>query len=127
MPAHVPARILALTETAPPLETVEIWFGIIITRQAIRRGTFVSVNHLVARIRDYVKHWNANAEPFVWTRDRRGDPCQGPPGTDQRQETRPEQLEVTQTGSRDTSGTQCAPFRESPYLSILRAPDQSGA
>ena len=34
--------------------------------QALRRGTFVSVNHLIARIRDYVKHWNANAEPFVW-------------------------------------------------------------
>ena len=44
----------------------EIWFGII-TRQAIRRGTFVSVNHLIGRIRDYVEHWNANAEPFIWT------------------------------------------------------------
>jgi transposase len=48
------------------MNQIEIWFGII-TRQAIRRGTFVSVNHLIARIRDYVKHWNANAEPFVRT------------------------------------------------------------
>ena len=48
------------------MNQIEIWFGII-TRQAIRRGTFVSVNHLIARIRDYVKHWNATAEPFVWT------------------------------------------------------------
>ena len=31
------------------MNQIEIWFGII-TRQAIRRGTFVSVNHLIARI-----------------------------------------------------------------------------
>jgi transposase len=48
------------------MNQIEIWFGII-TRQAIRRGTFVSVNHLIQRIRAYVKHWNADAEPFVWT------------------------------------------------------------
>ncbi len=48
------------------MNQIEIWFGII-TRQAIRRGTFVSVNHLIQRIRAYVEHWNANAEPFVWT------------------------------------------------------------
>jgi hypothetical protein len=48
------------------MNQIETWFGII-TRQAIRRGTFVSVNHLIARIRDYVRHWNATAEPFAWT------------------------------------------------------------
>jgi hypothetical protein len=48
------------------MNQIEIWFGII-TRQAIRRGTFVSVNHLIHRIRAYVEHWNATAEPFVWT------------------------------------------------------------
>jgi transposase len=48
------------------MNQIEIWFGII-TRQAIRRGTFLSVNHLIQRIRTYVAHWNANAEPFVWT------------------------------------------------------------
>jgi transposase len=48
------------------LNQIESWFGII-TRQAIRRGTFVSVNHLIDRIRTYVQHWNAEAEPFVWT------------------------------------------------------------
>jgi len=48
------------------MNQIETWFGII-TRQAIRRGTFVSVNHLVQRIRTYVAHWNANAEPFIWT------------------------------------------------------------
>lgn len=39
----------------------------IATRQAIRRGTFSSVNALVARIRDYVQHWNTDAKPFTWT------------------------------------------------------------
>jgi transposase len=39
----------------------------IITRQSIRRGTFTSVNALITRIRDYVAHWNTDAEPFTWT------------------------------------------------------------
>jgi transposase len=45
---------------------IEAWFGII-TKQAIRRGTFTSVNALIRRIRDYVEHWNTDAQPFVWT------------------------------------------------------------
>ena len=48
------------------LNMIEIWFGII-TRQAIRRGTFTSVKVLIKQIRDYISHWNADAEPFVWT------------------------------------------------------------
>jgi hypothetical protein len=42
------------------MNQIGIWFGII-TRQAIRRGTFVSVNHLIDRIRTYVQRWNADA------------------------------------------------------------------
>ncbi len=45
---------------------IETWFGII-TKQAIRRGTFTSVNALIHQIRTYVEHWNTDAEPFVWT------------------------------------------------------------
>jgi DDE superfamily endonuclease len=48
------------------LHQIETWFGII-TRQAIRRGTFSSVNALIARIRDYVARWNTGAAPFTWT------------------------------------------------------------
>jgi hypothetical protein len=48
------------------LNQIEIWFGLI-TRQSIRRGTFTSVNVLIAGIRDYVAHWNRDAEPFTWT------------------------------------------------------------
>ena len=45
---------------------IETWFGVI-TKQAIRRGTFTSVNALINRIRDYIEHWNTDAKPFVWT------------------------------------------------------------
>ena len=55
-----------MPDSATQGRLIEVWFGII-TRQAIRRGTFASVNHLIQRIRAYVEHWNANAEPFVWT------------------------------------------------------------
>ncbi len=48
------------------MNQIETWFGII-TKQAIRRGTFTSVNALINRIRAYVEHWNTGAEPFVWT------------------------------------------------------------
>ena len=47
------------------INQIETWFGII-TRQAIRRGTFSSVKVLIKRIRDYIAHWNRDAEPFVW-------------------------------------------------------------
>jgi transposase len=48
------------------INQIETWFGII-TRQAIRRGTFTSVNALITQIRDYIAHWNADAHPFTWT------------------------------------------------------------
>jgi len=47
------------------LNQIETWFGII-TRQAIRRGTFTSVRTLIAQITDYIKSWNANPRPFTW-------------------------------------------------------------
>ena len=48
------------------LNQIETWFGVI-TRQAIRRGTFSSVKVLIKRIQNYIAHWNSNPEPFVWT------------------------------------------------------------
>jgi transposase len=48
------------------LNQVETWFGII-TRQAIRRGTFQSVRRLIRHIEDYIAHWNEDAAPFTWT------------------------------------------------------------
>ena len=48
------------------MNQIEIWFGVI-TRQAIRRGTFSSVTVLIKQIRDYITHWNTHARPFHWT------------------------------------------------------------
>jgi transposase len=49
------------------LNMVEIFFGII-TRQAIRRGTFSSVGDLVAAIRRFIDGWNDRCQPFTWTK-----------------------------------------------------------
>jgi transposase len=48
------------------LNQVEIWFNII-TRQAIRRGTFTSLRVLIKTIKSYIENWNRDAKPFVWT------------------------------------------------------------
>jgi transposase len=49
------------------LNMVEIFFGII-TRQAIRRGTFTSVKDLTGAIGIFIDAWNERCEPFVWTK-----------------------------------------------------------
>jgi transposase len=49
------------------LNMVEIFFGII-TRQAIRRGTFTSVSDLITAIENFIDGWNDRCEPFVWTK-----------------------------------------------------------
>jgi hypothetical protein len=50
------------------LNLVEIFFGII-TRQAIRRGSFDSFRELTDAIRRFIDAWNQRCEPFVWTKD----------------------------------------------------------
>ena len=49
------------------LNMVEIFFGII-SRQAIRRGTFASVHELVTAISRFIEAWNDRCQPFVWTK-----------------------------------------------------------
>jgi transposase len=49
------------------LNMIEIFFGII-TRQAIRRGTFTSVKDLIAAIETYIDGWNERCQPFIWTK-----------------------------------------------------------
>ena len=49
------------------MNMVEIWFGIL-TNQAIRRGNFDSVAHLVGAIKAFLSRWNERAKPFVWTK-----------------------------------------------------------
>jgi transposase len=49
------------------LNLVERWFGEI-TRKRIRRGTFRSVQELVAAIEEYIRLNNEDPKPFVWTK-----------------------------------------------------------
>lgn len=48
------------------LNQVERFFGLI-TDKAIRRGSFTSVKQLVAKIDQFVEHYNQNCKPFTWT------------------------------------------------------------
>lgn len=50
------------------LNMVEVFFSII-TRQAIRRGTFRSVKDLVGAISRFIDGWNDRCAPFVWTKN----------------------------------------------------------
>ena len=49
------------------MNQVETWFGIL-TRQAIRRGSFKSLKELVAMIDVFTGQWNAGSSPFVWVK-----------------------------------------------------------
>ena len=49
------------------LNMVEIFFGII-SRQAIRRGTFTSVKELIHAIETFINGWNDRCEPCIWTK-----------------------------------------------------------
>jgi transposase len=49
------------------LNMVEIFFSII-TRQAIRRGSYRSVKDLIAAISTFIDGWNERCQPFTWTK-----------------------------------------------------------
>jgi transposase len=66
--ARHPRVTLHFTPTSGSwLNLVEVFFGII-TRQAIRRGSFDSVAQLVEKIRAFIDGWNDRCHPFVWTK-----------------------------------------------------------
>src|ERR1700732_2015431 len=48
------------------MNLVERWFGPL-DNKAIRRGAFLSVADLQASIETFLKAWNKNPKPFVWT------------------------------------------------------------
>jgi transposase len=67
--ARHPRITLHFTPTSASwMNLVEAFFAII-TRQAIHRGSFASVDDLVAAIRRFIDAWNERCEPFVWTKD----------------------------------------------------------
>ena len=49
------------------MNQIETWFGIL-SRQAIRRGSFDSVKELVAMIDAFTRQWNEGSSPFVWVK-----------------------------------------------------------
>lgn len=49
------------------LNQIEAWFSIL-SRRAIRRGSFGSVAQLRAAIERFLTSWNAGATPFAWVR-----------------------------------------------------------
>jgi transposase len=50
------------------LNLIEVFFSII-TRQAIRRGSYTSVADLITAIRTFIDGWNDRAQPFTWTKN----------------------------------------------------------
>jgi transposase len=66
--ARNPRITLHFTPTSGSwLNMVEIFFSVI-TRQAIRRGSFNSVKELIAAIGRFIDAWNDRCKPFVWTK-----------------------------------------------------------
>jgi transposase len=66
--AQHPRITLHFTPTSGSwLNLVEVFFGII-TRQAIRRGSFDSVKQLVTAITNFIDAWNNRCHPFTWTK-----------------------------------------------------------
>ena len=49
------------------MNQIETWFGIL-TRQAIRRGSFRSVKELIAMIDAFTRQWNDGSGPFTWVK-----------------------------------------------------------
>ena len=49
------------------MNLVEVFFSII-TRQAIRRGSYTSVRDLTSAISCFIDGWNTRCEPFTWTK-----------------------------------------------------------
>jgi transposase len=66
--ARHPRITLHFTPTSGSwLNLVEVFFSII-TRQAIRRGSFTSVPDLIAAIETFIAGWNDRCHPFTWTK-----------------------------------------------------------
>ena len=49
------------------MNLVEVFFSII-TRQAIRRGSFISVKDLITAMRNFITTYNTDCKPFTWTK-----------------------------------------------------------
>jgi hypothetical protein len=67
-PARNPRITMHFTPTSGSwLNMAEIFFSVI-TRQAIRRGSYRSVKDLIAAIGTFIDAWNERCQPFTWTK-----------------------------------------------------------
>ncbi len=67
--ARHPRITLHFTPTSGSwLNLVEAFFSIL-TRQALRRGSFPTVADLIAAIERFIDAWNDRCAPFTWTKD----------------------------------------------------------
>jgi putative transposase len=64
--AHPRFHVHFTPTSASWLNLVESWFSVL-TRQAIRRGSFDTVRQLERAVTKYIAEWNEHAEPFRWT------------------------------------------------------------
>jgi hypothetical protein len=53
----------------PQTAKLKIIYFSVITRQAIRRGSFTSVRRLTDAIGAFIDNWNDHPRPFAWTKD----------------------------------------------------------
>src|SRR5919107_800717 len=60
---------LHFTPTSGSWPTLVEAFFSIITRQALRRGSFPTVADLIAAIQRFIDAWNDRCRPFTWTKD----------------------------------------------------------
>jgi len=64
---HPRIRFHFTPTSASWMNQIETWFGIL-TRKAVRRGSFGSVKELVAMIDAFTRSWNEGSSPFVWVK-----------------------------------------------------------
>ncbi len=62
-----PRITLHFTQASASRLNMEIFFRII-TRQAIRRGTFTSTKDLITAIGTFVDRWNDRCRPLTWSK-----------------------------------------------------------
>src|SRR3954449_404676 len=66
--AHRRVRLHFTPTSGSWLDLVEAFFSII-TRQALRRGSFPTVADLITAIERFIDAWNDRCTPFTWTKD----------------------------------------------------------
>jgi hypothetical protein len=52
------------------MNQIEIWLNILV-RKVLKRGSFVSVEDLQAKILAFITYYNHTATPFKWTYQRK--------------------------------------------------------